>query len=309
MDQNLLKKYIIGDATLPEKGQIMEWVKTDPKNMSELQAIKKLQDITLWQYVEKTISTSTPKRQLLIYKITAIAAVSLLLLTLGYYIFSSESGQPSISMQTIHVPAGQRVELTLIDGSNIWLNAGTTFSFPNNFPSDKREVILDGEGYFQIEKRTEQPFIVKTSSYEIKVLGTEFNALAYSKSPLFEVALLKGAVEILSDTSGEYMYLEPYTLAYKTDYKLAKDKIVNYNNLLWKDGFICFDDESVEGMVSKLELYYDVKIIVLNEAFKKRKYTAKFRTKDGIEHIFRVFQLKDKFIYEKNDELNVITIR
>ncbi|MDR2117906.1 MAG: DUF4974 domain-containing protein, partial [Tannerellaceae bacterium] len=85
--------------------------------------------------------------------------------------------------------------------------------------------------------------------------------------------------------------------------------IENRDPYLWKEGLICFDDEPVNGMISKLELYYDVKITVRNESFKKQKYTGKFRTRDGIEHILKVFQLKDRFTYEKDDERNIITIK
>jgi hypothetical protein len=62
-------------------------------------------------------------------------------------------------------------------------------------------------------------------------------------------------------------------------------------------------------MRAKLELYFDTKIIIENASFKTKKYTGKFRTKDGVEHILKVFRLKDKFSYEKDEEHNVITIK
>jgi ferric-dicitrate binding protein FerR (iron transport regulator) len=216
---------------------------------------------------------------------------------------------PEVVMQTIHVPPGQRVELILADHTSVWLNAGSTFTFPNVFSVDSREVVLDGEAYFNVRKNAGQPFTVKTSSYNITVLGTEFNVLAYNRSSLFEVSLFNGSVDVYSENGNKKIRLEPNTKVYLSNNRFIKEYISNYNQYLWKDGLICFDDEQVEGMISKLELYYDVKITVQNNSFKKQKYTGKFRTKDGIEHILKVFQLKDKFSYEKDDEKNIITIK
>jgi ferric-dicitrate binding protein FerR (iron transport regulator) len=138
-------------------------------------------------------------------------------------------------------------------------------------------------------------------------LGTEFNVLAYNKSPLFEVSLLKGLVEVVSGDRN--VRLEPDTKLRKDSDNLVKGEIKNYDYLQWKDGVISFDNEPVEMIVSKLELYFDTRIIVENKSFMKKRYTGKFRTKDGIEHILKVFRLRENFIYLKDDEMNIITIK
>ncbi len=308
MDKEIIKKYISGYASDKEKEQILIWAKADKENMKELLSLRKLYDITIWNRdieIKEKRYTFKNKR-LIIYRIASIAAILILLFQMGY-IVTNKKQIPEIVMQTINVPAGQRVELILSDGTSVWLNAGSTFSFPTNFALSSREVTLDGEGYFNVKKDENKTFIVKTSSYNVKVHGTEFNIHAYSKSPLFEVSLLNGKVDVYSQD--EKVSLEPNTRTYLHKNKLMKDHIGNYDNFLWKDGLIFFDDEPVESMVEKLELYFDTRIIVENNSFYSRKYTGKFRMKDGIEHILKVFQLKDKFTYEKNDENNIIIIR
>lgn len=308
MEQELLRKYLSGNASAEEKKQAMEWVKLDEANKAELLALRKLYDITLWQTAEN--NEQKQHKKTLLYRITAIAALFLLLIGSTIYITNLHSQLPEIIMQTIRVPAGQRVELILTDGTSVWLNAGSTFTFPNNFTSEKREVTLDGEGYFQVTSNERTPFIVNTpSSYKIKVLGTEFNVMAYKKSSLFEVSLLSGLVEVFSDMTDEKIQFQPNQRAYVENDKLQIGAITHLDYLLWKEGIISFDDEPVDAMINKLELYFDIKIIIQNESFKKKRYTGKFRTKDGVEHILKVFQLKDKFIYEKDDETNTITIR
>jgi len=311
MDDELIKRYLSGNASLKERMLIVEWAKADKKNMKELLTLRKLHDIAIWQQE----GTKQKKNNLMntrrtIYIITSIAAVFLLLLLgIGIHISTIKKQIPEMVMQTIHVPAGQRAELILADSTRVWLNAGSALRFPNHFSANAREVYLDGEGYFDVKKDTERDFIVHTSSYDIKVLGTEFNVLAYSESGLFEVSLIKGSINIYSEKKNETIRPEPGCKVFLSDNKLHKIKIKNYNTFLWKDGIICFDDEPIHKMIAKLELYFDIRIIVENNRLESTKYTGKFRTKDGIEHILRVLRLKEKFIYEKDDDKNIIIIR
>ena len=155
----------------------------------------------------------------------------------------------------------------------------------------------------------ENVFRQKTKKYNIKVLGTEFNVTAYSGSPVFETSLLKGAVEVISPATNDRTYLKPNTHIYEKDGVLKKGIIEHHSYFLWKEGLICFFDEPVGKMIEKLELYYDIKIDVQNKELLKNKYSGKFRTKDGVEHVLKVLQLNNNFSYIKNNDLNLITIK
>ncbi|MDR2920134.1 MAG: FecR family protein [Tannerella sp.] len=307
MNQEILKRYIKGYAADAEKVQVTEWAKVDERNMKELLALRRLYDITLWKENNKHPDQHKKTIRITFYRIGVVAAVFLFLIVTNWYTYNLREKMPDVIMQTIRVPAGQRVELTLTDGTNVWLNAGSTFIYPNNFEADKREVTLNGEGYFNVATDKQKPFIVKTSFRNIEAVGTEFNVLAYQKSPLFEVSLLEGEVNV--GESGKQVKLQPDEKLFLSDGRLMKERIHNYDYLLWKNGLICFDDETMDSMVEKLELYFDTKVIVENTSFMKRKYTGKFRTKDGLEHILKVFQLKDSFIYERDEENNRFIIK
>lgn len=315
MDQNILHRYIAGDATQQEKEEVARWLDADKKNMKEFLAERKLYDISIWQEEQIRVAgkVAPDKKQQTLRTVaigfSKIAAIFILAFTLAYTFLLDKSVTEPASMQTIFVPPGQRAELTLTDGTKVWLNAKTTFTFPNKFTADGRNVTLDGEGYFDVTKDPQKPFIVKTKQYDIKVLGTEFNVTAYSASSSFETSLIKGAVEVSSSTSQAKMTLQPNTRTYVENGILKKGAIEHDTYFLWKEGLICFYDEPVDKMIEKLELYYDVKIDVQNKELLRNRYSGKFRTKDGVEHVLKVLQLNNKFTYTKDNDLNLITIK
>lgn len=316
MNRELLHKYIAGDATQQEKEEVARWLDADKENMKEFLAQRKLYNISIWQQESlplPKVNLPSQRKQhrfrSVMIGLSKIAAIFILAFTLLYSITTNNGKPEPAIMQTIFVPPGQRAELTLTDGTKVWLNAKTTFTFPNKFTAGNRQVILDGEGYFDVTKDTEKPFTVKTEQYDIKVLGTEFNVTAYSGSPYFETALIKGAVEVSSPASNSKIDLQPNTRTYAENGLLKKGAIEHQSYFLWKEGLICFFDEPVGKMIDKLELYYDIKIDVRNKELLKNRYSGKFRTKDGVEHVLKVLQLSNKFTYTKDNDLNLITIR
>lgn len=315
MNQELLNKYIAGDATPEEKEEVARWLDADKKNMKEFLALRKLYDISIWQQEQTPVAKDKlslgNKRWTLrsaSLELAKVAAIFILAFT-SVYSFLINEDNDSAKMQTIFVPPGQRAELTLTDGTKVWLNAKTTFTFPDKFTANNRRVTLDGEGYFDVTKNPEKPFIVNTERYDIKVMGTEFNVTAYSGSSVFETSLLKGAVEVFSPAKDTKVSLEPHMRTYEENGILKKDTIEHENYFLWKEGLICFYDEPVDKMIEKLQLYYDVKIDVQNKTLLNNRYSGKFRTKDGVEHVLKVLQLNNKFSYEKDNDRNLITIK
>jgi ferric-dicitrate binding protein FerR (iron transport regulator) len=149
---------------------------------------------------------------------------------------------------------------------------------------------------------------VKTSRYDVKVLGTRFNLSAYSHTHVFETSLFEGSVEILKQGEAKGMLIAPNEKAFVTNNELIKGTITNMEQFLWKEGIISFNNESFNEMAKKLELYFDLKIEIHNLNILQYRCTGKFRTKDGVEHILKVLQLSNKFNYTINDKRNTILI-
>lgn len=313
MNTELLQKYISGNATETEKQHVTEWMQESPENMREYMAQRKLYDIALWRTKPVIEESKQQKKRFTLRTLwieaAKVAAIFAIILLGTHYWSEKHQVQKSESLQSIHVPAGQRAELMLADGTKVWLNSLSTLTFPGNFDGDIRNVKLDGEGYFAVTKNAKQPFIVETNKCNVKVLGTEFNVMAYATDSVWETALLEGAVEILSSgTSVSGMKLEPNTMASLKGNKLIKERIKDPEHFLWREGLICFNNVSVKDMLEKLKLYYGVDIIINNTKILNNHYSGKFRTRDGLEHVLKVLKLNNKFTYKKDDEKNVITI-
>jgi ferric-dicitrate binding protein FerR (iron transport regulator) len=313
---DILRRYIEGNAGAGEERQVILWLEENPEHVREYLKLRKLYNLQLWNMekpAEAGISSAIPeasgrKSSGRMYTDILKIAVSLLIGILGTLFAIGREAEDELMTQTIRVPAGQRAELLLSDGTEVWLNSGSTLVYPETFSKAARELELDGEGYFKVMKNKEKPFTVKTSQYDVHVSGTEFNVKAYRKSNAFEAALLNGSIEIASSSGGERVWMAPDEQVSLRDGTLVKGTIGDYNYFRWREGLLCIENESIASLFAKLELYYDIKIDVKNPSLLSYVYTGKFRIRDGVEHVLRVLQLKHKFRYTKNEELNLVVI-
>lgn len=314
MDKELLERYIAGTVSTEEVETVVDWLDEDPAHVYEYKAMHKLYDISILNRVALQSRGNKSRRQLLLRRggleLLKIAAVFLVFLGGSYLFDNFFSGTVNKqAFQTIYVPAGQRAEITLPDSTKVWLNARSRLTYPTNFEKGVRRIELDGEAYFDVTHNPAQPFIVKTKILDIKVLGTEFNVTAYTDVATAEVSLLKGSVELSSPYVSRSYRMKPKELVRLQGTEYQVSTIDDYDYFRWKDGVICFNNESVGTIIEKLELYYDVKFDIQKKGFTDNYYSGKFRTKDGIEQVLRVLQIEHKFTYTKDNELNLITIK
>lgn len=312
MNTDLLHKYFSGEATPPEEAQIMDWAEASAENYREYLQERKRWNTLLVNYpsVKRQIPASTTtSRPLNRWKVISIAATVALLFSLAWIQFGT--GKATEGMQAVLVPAGQRVQLVLEDGTKVWLNSNSSFTYPTSFGSRRREVVLDGEAFFEVARNEKRPFIVKTKRYDVKVLGTTFNVYAYAKEgSVFETSLLSGSVDVSSNHAPtRKLILKTQEKAIDINGVLQKDTIDNPDRFRWKDGLICLDDEPFESLMRKFSAYYDIKIVIENQQTIDYRCTGKFRQSDGVEYALKVIQKDLNFNYQRDDESNTITIK
>lgn len=312
MDKDLLHKYFRGDTTPPEEMQIMDWAEASPENHRQYLEERKLWNALLIHYSpvkENNLFATTKSNSFNGWKIVSIAATVALLISLAWMQLGLNK-EPQ-GMQAVLVPAGQRVQLVLEDGTKVWLNSKSSFTYPTSFGSQTREVQLDGEGFFEVARNEKKPFIVKTKKYDIKVLGTTFNVCAYNnEESLFETSLLSGSVDVMAvDNHSKKMLLKPQEKVVDINGVLQRGTIGNPDRFRWKDGLICLDDEPFESLMRKFSAYYDIKIVIENQQTIDYRCTGKFRQSDGVEYALKVIQKDLNFNYQRDDESNTITIK
>lgn len=152
------------------------------------------------------------------------------------------------------VPKGKRADITLSDGTKVFVNSGTRVVYPAVFSSDKREILVDGEVYLDVHKDASCPFIVKTKGLDVKVLGTQFNICSYGKEKIASVVLVEGSVEV---SSGEgKSLLSPNQLVEIKDGKATIQNVDVSEYVCWKDGLMLLNDKEVGEVFDKLSRYY-----------------------------------------------------
>lgn len=161
----------------------------------------------------------------------------------------------------IIVPKGKHTRLILADGSHIHINAGTKVIYPRRFKKDKREIYVDGEIFIDVQPNKEVPFFVRTSHFEVKVLGTAFNVSAYGVDKHAEVTLVRGSVQ-LKDSKEQVMTLIPDQQAELKEGLLHDKKTVNAEDYMaWTQGLLILQGEPLSRVFNRLERYYGEEII------------------------------------------------
>lgn len=314
MDKDILYRFFEGHATVDEMKSVKEWTEASEENNRLFRRERKLFNamVLVGHSKESGIPTKEIKKNYFIREFLKIASVVLITVGVTAALFSigEDKDDVNIAMQTITVPAGQRVNLDLPDGTNVWLNAGTKMQYPVSFMQGKREVILDGEAYFEVAHNEKSPFVVHTHALDVEVLGTKFNVEAYSKRKVFETSLIQGKVRVKSpDNEKVSVTLHPN---YKTTLKSGKlvvSKIDDYNVYRWKEGLYCFKNKPFAEIMQDLERYYDLNIQLDKQGIAKVALTGKFRISDGLDYALRVLQNDVAFSYRRDKDNDVIYIK
>jgi len=305
-----------------------DWLKINPDRSAE---IDKAKEILLalnfrkvpvdaktvnaeWEKL-KLLVTSSPieepvykKKSKTIYWPLRIAA-TIALLVATYFTINQltrqEINEENISFVQLEVANGQKLDLTLIDGTSIKLNAGSTLSYPEKFSSGKREVFLTGEAFFRVNPDQEAPFIVHTGNVTTTVLGTSFNINAYPELDQVYVAVVEGKVKVssneLQNEKRNEVFLSPDELATlpKTEGEIIISKFDENDLLAWRNGILHFDQSDFDEAIHMLERWYGVKFEINST---KRispdwRYHGKFENR-SLDYILNVFRYPDQFTFQ-----------
>ncbi|MDR2918794.1 MAG: FecR domain-containing protein [Tannerella sp.] len=318
MDKDILYRFFDRQASAEDKAAIKQWLEESPANQEEFYRERQFFGAMIMnsgvpenqiQKEQERGLTRTPGYRKIVRELVKIAAIVLLTATGVLYFMYNKAEEGRESWLSVIVPAGQRANVLLPDGTNVWLNARTQLRYPGVFASKKREIELNGEAYFEVSQDKGKPFIVHTDKCEIEVLGTKFNVDAYSDSEDFFAALMEGSVRV-TDRSEKTntLILQPDYLTTFRNGILVAEKITDYDYFRWRDGLVCFREMGFVQLMHRFEKCYGIQIEINNPRLSEYAFTGKFRISDGIDNALRVLQRDAPYTFKRNEDDNVIYI-
>lgn len=323
---NELQKYLSGELGATEKAAFTKRLASDDELKAQfieyrnIQALTALSDQVVYDPKEsedafRHFMQRVTKRKIQRIAIRTVAcAAAAVALVITTYLFTVEHinrrMEAEIITNTLCVPAGQRVSVTLQDGTNVWLNAQTKLTYPSKFADHERRVTIEGEAFFEVEKKSGQPFIVTSQGVEMEVLGTSFNVNSDLERKTVQTSLIEGSLKLyFPGAESESITLKPNEQVFISEKSMKIENIRNPNQFLWRDGIYSFHNEPLIDVLKKLERYYDVTIETEDLSVYQWEYTGKFHHKDGIDEIIRLIGKIHKFSIEKDKANNVITLK
>ncbi len=232
-------------------------------------------------------------------KLAAIWTLPFLLLCASLYLYHKSSVRENtiarITFVEHYASAGKHGIVTLPDGSRVWLNSGTLLIHPSMFVGQERQVYISGEGYFDVKKNPEMPFVVRTNVLQIKVLGTKFDLSAYPEAEKVTTTLEQGAVSVLLNqrsTKGKNFSLSPNEqLVYKPSTgEVEKLSVIAANYSDWKEGGLNFSSSSFHDIMMTLERVYNIKVHVQTSVYNENRLTIHFNKNESIENVMMLIK-------------------
>lgn len=321
MTDELLFKYFSNEASAEEVAQIEQWLEEDPARQSEFDSAHylfnamilhsdELSKMTTPGALEKTSRKSKVRR--LVYRYAAAAAAVVIAGLSGVFV-EREINYNKMTAQTnvLEVPAGQRMSVTLSDGTQVQLNGNSRIEYPVIFSRKQRNVKLSGEAFFEVKHDERHPFIVETFASKVEVLGTRFNVYADEASEYFSTALVDGKVKVTTnDETAEQVVLAPDEMVKFVNNHLVVTKVDAENLISWTEGYVNLADTDFESLMRRFENVYGVKIVIERETMPEIGYkSGKIRVSEGVNFALKLLQHECKFTYTENYETNTITIR
>lgn len=193
-----------------------------------------------------------------------------------------------LAYNTIEVPKGAEFDLILSDGTHVWLNADSKLKYPVTFENDKREVELEGEGYFKVTKDEKKPFRVVVKKQIVEVLGTEFNVDAYPEEKNTYTTLVSGKVKV--DTDGQTVILDPGMQSVVNDEKMYIRKVNVAEVVSWRNGMFVLEDHTLEEIMSKLARWYDFTVFYQNTSLRGATFKGKIPRYASFESILNILE-------------------
>lgn len=269
---------------------------------------------------------------------------ALLLAGAGVFLFlmwrrmSFEAETDQVQWRQVTTTKGMKTNLRLSDGTEIWLNAGSSLKYPESFGAS-REVYLVGEAYFKVDHQPDRPFIIHTAKMDAKVLGTRLDVRAYPDEDFSSTSLISGKVKVIlkKDQQRESFYLKPHQkIIYKDDpesgskapeIKPLPDKVTKraiktiaskvvlepvkaidpntISDIAWRKNILVYENETLSSLSKRLSRWYDVQIILKDSTLAQQRFTGR-ADNVSLDKLLHILQMLKPFRYTVENDTVII---
>ncbi len=305
-DYMSVRKYFFGTAYQPDltENAKINWeddIREDIRRMDLEPILDKIHHKIRSQ---ENMSTKTVKK--IYYSFLKIAALLLLpsfitVATLSYFLATNTATTNTDNIESwaeIHSPVGAKTHFVLPDGSEGWLNGMSSIKYNVSFEKN-REIELKGEAWFNVKHDNGKRFVVKTNNFNVNVLGTKFNVLAYDNDETSEVILEKGKVLVTGEGGSFSKNLKPdQQLIYNNVNKnITINRVDAVSYTAWKDGLLIFKDQPMSKLAERLGRNYNADIILHGQELKELVFRAKFKN-ESLEEILKLISISEPIKYK-----------
>ncbi|OJV87418.1 MAG: iron dicitrate transport regulator FecR [Bacteroidia bacterium 44-10] len=306
----LFEKYLRNDVSKAEEQLLAEMLREDRQIHSLLENGLANADASMDEEISNRIygrihtSIHPKKKPLLAHpvwkKSLRWAAILILPIISAFSVYLLMDNTPeNRTPVTVTAGNGEKAEITLADGSRVWLNSGSTLAYNETFNRKERNVYLTGEAYFEVAKDQKRPFTVKTKEMDIQALGTAFNVSAYDAGQFFSSVLLEGRVKV-SAHGQEFILEENQRAIYdKENNILSTDKVYASDFVEWKNGNLYFQNQSFEEIANTLARVFNVEIGFVSEELCPIRFTGTLGG-SSIRNTLDILSLTSPMRYEMN---------
>ncbi len=210
----------------------------------------------------------------------------------------SSAKNKEIQYNTLITPKSKVFNITLSDGTKVWLNASSAIRYPVQFISSSRRVYLSGEAFFEVAENADLPFIVSTDKMDIEVTGTSFNVMAYPNDNSIEATLVEG--EVIVRASKRNLMLTPGTQARldKTTNDLSTQDVDTELYTSWKEGMYIFRYENIRNVMTKISRWYDSEIIFDDTINEKLHFSGTLHKYNDLRQTLNIIELTANVKFE-----------
>ena len=316
MDE-IIARILSGESSAEDMLLLSDWLSQNQQNRSEFKKLKSYWDaeVSYTHSISSELSLERlrlslekneriHRRKRLFSLWTPLAACITALIVITNLYLTKESPEPKESFT--YVTGCNKVDVLLADGTRVVLNKNSKLTYTNEFGEILREVKLEGEAYFDVQKDSLRTFKVVVNGASVNVLGTKFNVKANTSDQSIKTTLLEGAVSF--ETNTKRVLLKPHQqLIYNKLTSSVNTRLVDGDEIVaWKDDILKYKSKSLQYIMDDLSSIYNVKIVILNRELSGVVISGSYEQDESIDQLLTIISKSLEMKWIKKDSVYYI---